>query len=162
MRATQVAWCNVPDRKYQKYWWHGCLSLAYDPELKEATHVTTKYVRNAHFIQSTLSVQVCNCAISRMQITLYCWKGFQTTDMLGIVMELDNSGPISGLITKLQELWNQDYFYCFTRTWIYSKIRTNSKVCSPLFGGWDRQRAHWSHAVYTMFAYDSFKFAPSL
>jgi hypothetical protein len=78
--------------------------VAYNPKLKAATLFTAKVFRGAHEARTPLKSLTVQCLAG--EISLFCGKGFQTTDMLGIVMELDESG----VITKWRELWNQDYF----------------------------------------------------
>ena len=81
--------------------------VAYNPELKEATLFTTKNFRNAHRARSPFKSVTVHCLAG--ELTIFCGKGFQTSDLLGVVMEMNDSGTI----TKWRELWNQDYF---TRT----------------------------------------------
>jgi hypothetical protein len=78
------------------------------PELKEATLFTARVCRTSHQARSPfISITVQSLA---GDISIFSGKGFQTTDMLGVVMEMNDSG----VITKWRELWNQDYF---TRTY---------------------------------------------
>ena len=78
--------------------------VTYNPKLKAATLFTANVFRGAQEARSPLKSLTVQCLAG--EISLFCGKGFQITDMLGIVMEMDESGAI----TKWRELWNQDYF----------------------------------------------------
>jgi hypothetical protein len=78
--------------------------VAYHAELKTATLFTARIFRNAH--QARAPLKTVTVPSLDGEITIFCGKGFQTTDTLGVVMEIDDSG----VITKWRELWNQDYF----------------------------------------------------
>ena len=58
--------------------------VAYHPELKEATLITTKVFRNAHRERSPFKSVTVQCLAG--ELTIFCGKGFQTSDMLGVVM----------------------------------------------------------------------------
>ena len=81
--------------------------VAYHPELKTATLITTKVLRNAHRARNPFKSVTVPCLAG--ELTIFCGKGFQTSDMLGVAIEVNDSG----VITKWRELWNQEFF---TRT----------------------------------------------
>ncbi len=67
--------------------------VAYSSELKEATLFTANVFRSAHQPRSPFkSVTVQSLA---GEISIFSGKGFQTTDMLGVVMEMNDSGVIT-------------------------------------------------------------------
>ena len=81
--------------------------VSYHPKLKTANLITTKVLRNAHQARDPIKSVTVPCLAG--EHTIFCGKGFQTSDMIGVAMEVNDSG----VITKWRELWNQDYF---TRT----------------------------------------------
>ena len=64
--------------------------VAYHAELKTATLFTARIFRNAH--QARAPLKTVTVPSLDGEITIFCGKGFQTTDTLGVVIEIDDSG----------------------------------------------------------------------
>ena len=78
--------------------------VSYSPKLKEATLFTAKVCRATQQARSPFISITVQCLAG--EISIFSGKGFQTTNTLGVVMEMTDTG----VITKWRELWNQDYF----------------------------------------------------